>query len=512
MSKSPASTISNFQKVQKVNSFIYFLSHNFIFKHFFYEDLVENYVAKEGIVLTFNIINFLWSLLKKIFYFLVIASVVLLVGNYLFAPVFILLTILGGLWRDIIPFDSDDYYAVRLLKVNPATYSRYLIKRYLIWQFVYVSLAMILVSELLELPYWYCLVLTITYLTIHLSFQSLDMILVEGNNYLTSIKGFKNIAASILIIAAVILLVVFDVEVPVMIILIIAALFTLAGVVSYFYLKNWPYYQIVYNYNLNDLSTNAISQEVLITGIDNKTDLKEAGETNSNKTGYHYLYDVFFQRYKKQFRMPIYISCGICVLALIIIIIVNIFSLEDFSLLNYLTMLFWIMYLLCESFGKKFVETCFFQIDRYLINYGFYRSSKSIGENFKLRVLKIIQSLSIPTLLICLIVLVECIFEKADWQSYLVGILLPVILLGFYTIYFVSMYYLFQPYSFSGEVVNKIYSIANSAVYFLVFFLFDADIQFSLPVLALLAVILALVSVILYQITCRQAVKRFRVR
>ncbi len=513
MSKSLASTINNFQKIQKVNSFIYFLSHNFIFKHFFYEDLVANYVSKEGIVLTANIIDFLWSLLTKIGYFFMIAVVVTFGGNYLFAPIFILLTILGGLWRDIIPFDKDDYYAVRLLKVNPTTYSRFLINRYLIRQFIHLSLAMILISQLLEIPYWYCLVLTIAYLAIHLSFQGLDVILIERNNYLTSIRGLKDIIATILILVGMVLLFVFDVEVPETIILIITALFTLAGIVSWFYLKDWPYYQIVYNYNLNELSKNEVSQEVIITGIDNKTALTEATQTNSSKTGYRYLYDVFFQRYRKQFRQPLYISCGICVIALIVVILINIFFPgEDFRLLNYLTTLFWIMYILCESLGKKFVETCFFQIDRYLINYSFYRSRKAIGENFRLRVLKIIQYLSIPTLLICLIVLVECIFEKADWQTYLVAVLLPVILLGFYTIYFVSMYYLFQPYSFSGEAVNKVYPVTNGIIYILVYFIFDGGVQFSLPVLSLLAVFLIVISVILYQITCKQAVKRFRVR
>ncbi len=286
---------------------------------------------------------------------------------------------------------------------------------------------------------------------------------------------------------------------------------SIIGIIAYFYLINWPDYQIVYNYNLKENNNSGISQEVLITGIDNKTALNETSSITSNKTGYRYLYDAFMQRYKKQLRPPFFIACGVIVLCLLVLTVANIFFVEE-SLLTYLNMLFWIMYILCEFFGKKFVDICFFQIDRYLINYSFYRTSKAIGENFKLKVVKIIQYTAIPTLLISLIILIQCIFERADWQSYVVGVSLPMILTIFYSIYFVAMYYLFQPYSFSGEKVNKVYSITNGIIYFLVYFIYDADITFSLPVLALMSLCLIIISVILYQITCKKAVKTFRVR
>ncbi len=166
MSSSTYKTISNIQRTQNVNSFFYFLSHNFIFKHFFYDDLVNNYVSKEGVLLTSRIIQFLWRVIKRIGYLLVLVILAILQnynGNSLFAPLYLLLTVLGGLTKNIIRMDNDDYYAVRLLKVPATTYSKFLIDRYVIQQFVCGALGMIVVSQLLALPYWYCLLLQVAF-------------------------------------------------------------------------------------------------------------------------------------------------------------------------------------------------------------------------------------------------------------------------------------------------------------------------------------------------------------
>ena len=51
MKNSISQKIKRFDLNQQANSFFYWLYTNFIFKHFFHNDLVQEYEAKEGIEL-----------------------------------------------------------------------------------------------------------------------------------------------------------------------------------------------------------------------------------------------------------------------------------------------------------------------------------------------------------------------------------------------------------------------------------------------------------------------------
>jgi hypothetical protein len=92
-------------------------------------------------------------------------------------------------------------------------------------------------------------------------------------------------------------------------------------------------------------------------------------------------------------------------------------------------------------------------------------------------------------------------------------LLLPLVLALFYSIYYLAAYYLFQPFSFDGTVVNRTYSIVTSVIYGISYVLSDIDdIRFSVPVLAIIIVVLAVLSAGLFAAVYKLAPKEFRVR
>ena len=64
--------IKKFDAIQNINKFIYFLTRNVIFSHFFHSDLTSEYEAKSGICLTLNTLKFLKNNLIYLFLTLIL--------------------------------------------------------------------------------------------------------------------------------------------------------------------------------------------------------------------------------------------------------------------------------------------------------------------------------------------------------------------------------------------------------------------------------------------------------
>ena len=90
--------------------------------------------------------------------------------------------------------------------------------------------------------------------------------------------------------------------------------------------------------------------------------------------------------------------------------------------------------------------------------------------------------------------------------------LLPLVLAVFFCFYNITSYYLLQPYSFDGTVVNKTYPIIDGVVYLISYLLMDFSIPISLPILAAVTFVLAVISAVMFVLVIRKAPKAFRVR
>ena len=64
--------IKKFDAIQNINKFIYLLTRNVIFSHFFHSDLTSEYEAKSGICLTLNTLKFIKNNLIYLFLTLIL--------------------------------------------------------------------------------------------------------------------------------------------------------------------------------------------------------------------------------------------------------------------------------------------------------------------------------------------------------------------------------------------------------------------------------------------------------
>ncbi len=510
---------------QKANSLIYFLSHAFILKRFFHDDLVSEYDSKEGIALTIMSLNFLYGITKKVIYISIISEL-LSFDQTSFGTVFLLLTVAGTAVRDIIKFNETDYDNVILLRVNTRDYGHLLIIEYLLREGLLFLLGFAVAVNIIDLRLLPCLALIPAYLGIHLFGEMAELKSIEKNGYLINknnkVKTTLTIIFLLLPLALVAAVAYLKPDLPSVAMYLMTIGGTALGVYSGLYLFTNPNYGRIFRYNLS--LDNIRNTEMVVS--DGRTAIN-IGEMNdsltnnavvSSRKGYDFIFDAFKQRYRRNFRKDWIIQIGITVIVIIIGCSVKFFSREASEglqrlLVHRLLIVSYPIYFF-SSTSKKFVMSCFLQIDSKLVNYSFFRNIQAVKKNYLLRLREVFRITMVPTLILTggLLLIYLFNFTAYRFREMAVIFALPLILGTFFAVFHISAYYLFHPYDRNGNVVNKAYAVVDYIVYLFSYLCIDIDIELSLTVTVIIAAVLAVMSAILYVVVVNYAPKHFRVR
>lgn len=526
MKNSIARKIRRFDLIQQTNSFFYWLYSSPVLKRFFHSDLVEEYESKEGIELAFNSLNFLRTVSRKILYLLIIYVIAIADSENCFGALFFLLTVMGGLLRRIINFDVKAYNNVILMKVNPGDYAKVQIDDYLKKQFFTLLTAFFPMTYYLEISYQMAVAFVLIYLAIHLILEQFHVMEIIRNNFEADLpKGRQRL--NLLFLAAAGILIYFCVSGMIRIENKHVALSVLAlvpvAVSSYMYLVNRVNYVRFFRHNLS-IEKITKTEEIVVAGrtsvnmSEMRKGLKAIG-IKSRKKGYEFLFDAFKERYRNTFSKSLKIEVIIVLiigaallLSPVLIDFIDGPMMVDFIVSN-MRYFFLIIYIFAQT-GKSFIVSCFLQIDRYLVNYNFFRRTQDIGENFKIRLKAVISSTMIPTLLTLFFISLCYILYSSSFEAktLIMLIVFPVALAVFYPVYNLSAYYLFQPYSYEGQVVNKAYSVVDYLVYLISYLTWQIEFRMNIYVLVFIIITCAIISAGLYSAVMKRSPRKFRVR
>ena len=412
-----------------------------------------------------------------------------------------------------------------LMKVEPKDYGRYLLRQYLIEQGIMSALAGVFLAALLEINvlrafYWMALRLGVTYVM-----QAVDLLIGErrGQWVRTRVLGRLIIAAVLIAITA--LSVFLYVWIPALYVELAGILIVIGAVGAWIYMYNFDKYKLLFKYNLLQLTINGKNKQLVIDGVDYSSINKKlkAREVSTSKTGFRYLYSLFTSRYRRNIYSSFIIMVVLSLLvagALLLLPNTALFTdilefyVDDQYIFEMLPGMFFLMYCFTSRSAKQFTQLCFFQLDRYLINYNFYRTREAIMANLHMRLRTImLQNLVIGAILSLGLSGSMLLYgENIQAGKVIVCFMLPLALAIFYCFYNITGYYLLQPYSFDGTVVNKSYPVIDGVVYAVCYILMEIHIPISLPIMAVITVLLAVISAVMYCLVMKRAPKAFRVR
>ena len=232
--------------------------------------------------------------------------------------------------------------------------------------------------------------------------------------------------------------------------------------------------------------------------------------------GYAYLNALFFARHRRQLLKPV--CYRLAVTAVLFAGAVALAVLEpdtarkigdDLTLI--LPAFVFIMY--CMTVADKACRAMFYNCDKDMLRYAYYRQPQVILQNFRIRLLRVSLYNAVVGAAICLAAVGFCLACGAPVFTlqtllFCVAILLLSVL---FTTHHLFLYYVFQPYSESLQIKNPFFTVINTAMYMLCLVCLQIDVggaAFTLAVLIFTVLYIAGALFLVY----RRAPRSFRVK
>ncbi len=196
----------------------------------------------------------------------------------------------------------------------------------------------------------------------------------------------------------------------------------------------------------------------------------------SHRKGFAYLNELFMKRHKKILWRSSKRTTLVC--AVLLAGVLAAFSFRpDFMkvvnelLLSFLPYFVFIMYAINR--GTRFTQALFINCDHSLLTYSFYKQPKAILSLFRIRLKEIVKVNLLPAAVIgCgLAILLYASGGTDNLLHYAVLVVSILCMSIFFSVHYLTIYYLFQPYNAGTEMRSGTYRLVLIATYLVCFFL-----------------------------------------
>ena len=471
----------------RVNSILYSLKQLPIIKRI----LPEKLYGVRGLKILGNIISAIWELIM-IFLgkFLYIAFMIAaMLGIYqtnsaaTFLHIFFFLTICGGLMNTYL-FDptKDKYYAMFLMNMDAKEYT---ISNYL-YQMIKVLIGFLpftcFYGMSVGLPLWIMILCPIFVMMVKTFINSLSLIDFKRTK---KVKN-ENLPTSVVWILLLVLLVCayalpyISIVMPTWLFLIFFGLSLGLGIFGFYQIFHFPYYRFLYKQLLTNaplvIDQTSIRRDASLSQIELDTSL------NSTKEGFSYFHELFVKRHRKILTKAIkkqtIVLVGIAiVMSFLVKVNASVASTTNHLMLVFLPYFVFIMYMLNR--GTTLTQAMFMNCDHAMLSYRIYRKPNVILGLFKERLKTLIGLNLIPATVIgfTLALLLFLSGGTSNVYNYFVLFFSILAMSVFFSVHYLVMYYLLQPYNVHTEMKSSTYSVVQGVTYFVCYYM----MQLRLP-------------------------------
>lgn len=407
---------------------------------------------------------------------------------YTFLHIFIFLTIAGGLLNTYM-FNptKDKYYAIILMNIDT---NKYAVSNYLYTMlkvFIGFMPIMLYFSTLIKLPLWIFIIMPIYVVMIKMIVIFLDIEKYKKKGIATNenlpTKTLWFIVGLLVILAYGLPLL--GIIMPQIFFIIFFICSLLLGIYSFIVIFQFNDYKKLYKMILTIDNINVIqnsnSTETIKNNIAKTIELNPS--IQSHKEGFSYFHELFVKRHKKILTQTVKKQTFI-ILLIIGGILIFAYAVPKIKIylnnitLTYLPYFVLIMYFLNK--GTTITQAMFINCDHCMLTYRIFRTPKVLLGIFtqRLKTLIFINLLPSSILGLGLTLILYITGGTTNPLNYLILFISINTMSVFFSIHYLSMYYLLQPYNISTEIKNSTYSVVKAMTYFICYFM----IQIKLPI------------------------------
>lgn len=508
----------------RVNSILYALKQMLLIKMI----LPSVLYGARGLKIFANILSAIWEILSaflgKFIYLMCIYAIVAYgYDGYsnkseLFLHMLLFLTIIGAFMNtNLFNPTKEKYYAVFLMRMDA--------KQYVLINYGYAILKvvigfmpfMILVGSMLDLPLWLDVILpfSIAGLKLFVAATSLWDYEKRGLAYNENRLGkflWAFVALMIILSGG---LPAVNIAVPQIVSTALFIAFVPLGIIGAVKVIRFDEYKAVFRdlfaqtQPFADKKTQALRKQ-------SEKYISADTSITSDRKGFEYLNELFIKRHKNILWSASKMITYVC-LVLIAGAIIASYVFPEFRevtnhlILNWLPYFVFIMYIINR--GTGFTQALFVNCDHSLLTYPFYKQPGMILKLFAIRLREIMKINALPALVIGagLSLLLFITGGTDNVLNYAVIIVSILCMSAFFSVHYLTIYYLMQPYNAATEIKNGMYQVVRVATYVVCYYM----IKVRMP--TIIFGTLTIVFCILYcMIACilvyRFAPKTFRLR
>lgn len=465
----------------RVNSILYAIKQIPLIKKF----LPDRLYQVQGLKILANVLSVIWEVISffggKLLYLLImVAGAASLYGldekRQLFLHIFFFLTITGSFMNTYMFNPTrDKYYILILLRINAREYT--LINYG--YSILKVLLGFLLFGTLFGMaagvPLWQCLLLPLFVAGLKLSYAAYSLYDYDKNGIATNenkLGGLQWIAV-FLLLAAAYGLPALHILLPEYIMTACMLLSILAGILSIRKILTFSGYREVYQQILTGVMSDMDTAKQFTKKKNEKLISSDVTVTSSRK-GFEYLNELFIKRHQKILWKSAKRIAAICFCLILAVLLLFYLKPETKEVVNTLLLTFlpyfvFIMY--SVNRGTDFTKALFMNCDHSLLTYSFYKQPKFILKLFQIRLREITKINLLPALVIGA-GLAVLLYASGGTDNPLHYLVLPVSILCmsiFFSVHYLTIYYLLQPYNAGTELKSGTYQLVIWATYFVCF-------------------------------------------
>lgn len=493
-----------------VNSFIYIIRKLPIFRDLFTDDIYKSKIIKTIVGIFGAIFSLVRALFFKFIYFFVIYYISFkLFKNSMvnsFFHIYFFLTILGMFINNkLLNTSKKKYFSIILFNMDATKFFRANIFWNLFTNILFNSIvAYIFIDRLLIAPTIYYTLLLIFYtLLVRIIGEALNIQFFKKKNYIWYSNSTLYFSVLVILLGAS-SLPLFKIYIPIRLIEIITLILIPFSIVSLIYLLKIKDFKLIYKKlsQMTNVMDSKNEKDYLRQAMVEVKDKDKEIDTKliEKKEGYDLFNTIFFERHKEILLR----SAKKYSFVLIIIYIVLGYVMLKYSnynksiaeLLHYKLAIF-IMIMFFINRGAIITQAMFFNCDHAMLRYNFYREPKVILELFKKRLLTVVKVNLLPAFVIGIGNIVLLLISKNTYTTLtLVTTFLFILSLSiFFSVHYLVIYYLLQPFNKDMEVKKASYSFVTLGTYLLCYIL--TNLVMTSELLSIFGVLFVIIYVIL---------------
>lgn len=493
--------------------------------------LPETLYQEPGLKILANIISVLWeifaALIGKGAYFLILLGAAALYPSpekrALFLYLMVICTVLGGFVNTYM-FNptKDKYYALILLRMDARSYTLVNYGYALIKLAAAYLLFGLLLGGLVDLPVWQRVLLPLFAVGVKLFAAAYMLRDYEktGNASNENKVGPLYWAALFLGLAAAFGLPAIGIFLPEAASLIFMGLGAALGAFSAGRILRFAFYREMYQELLGDwmdqMDKGGASKTASAARKQSEKAISADTGITSSRNGFEYLNELFIKRHQRiLWRAAEKIAFVCLILVLAALIALSLYP-EVKAVVNELTMQFlpyFVFILYAINRGTGFTQALFINCDSSLLTYSFYKKPGQILKLFRIRLREIIKINLLPAFVIGagLAVLLFASGGTDNPVNYAVLVVSVLCMSVFFSVHYLMIYYLLQPYTAGAEMKSGTYKIVMTVTYFVCYLMMR--VQMPTLIFGLMTIVFCVAySVIACVVVYRMAPKTFKLR